>query len=535
MALRPPRASASRVRAPAPPPASAPLSFPAPTGGWTEARTLGAGRAARTCENMFPTTQGVRVRGGSTRSANIGAAVKSMFSYRGATSKLFAATTTAIYDITALDPVNVPAASQSGLTAWYWSTAQIATVGGEFLYAVNGSDAARLFNGTSWQTINGASTPSITGIATNFLSYVWVFKNRLWFVEASSRRAWYLPVDSIGGAAQSVSLDGVFQRGGSLLFGATWSADSGDGMDDRIVFVSSRGEVAVYEGSNPASAADWSIVGLYSMPAPRGPRCHVRAGGDILIGTDTGLVSLQSVVEKDASALETSAVTAPIETSWRANVIKGGLQPWEAVKLNAENMLLVTLPQGQKSCFVANIQTGALAKYTGWDTQCATVHDGKLYFGSSNGFVYAAETGGDDDGAAYVARLSLAPSDAGSPGVFKTAGAIQATFLAETEMTVQLSVVTDYLVEFPPSPTPTVPPASTAALWGTAIWGVSRWGDDGFTDGALRPVWATGWVSIGASGSVIAPQLQITVHGPGRPSIELLSFDVMIEGGTAMT
>lgn len=47
------------------------------------------------------------------------------------------------------------------------------------------------------------------------LNYVWVYKNRLFFVEKDSLNAWYLPVDSIGGAAEKFPLGGVFTRGGS--------------------------------------------------------------------------------------------------------------------------------------------------------------------------------------------------------------------------------------------------------------------------------------------------------------------------------
>ena len=82
------------------------------------------------------------------------------------------------------------------------------------------------------------------------------------FVKRDSLKAYYLPVASIGGAAQDVSLSGVFQRGGKLLLGATWSLDSGDGMDDKCVFVSDRGEAAIYSGA----------CLLYTSPSPRDMR-----------------------------------------------------------------------------------------------------------------------------------------------------------------------------------------------------------------------------------------------------------------------
>jgi hypothetical protein len=50
------------------------------------------------------------------------------------------------------------------------------------------------------------------------------------------------------------------------------------------------------------------------------------------------------------------------------------------IKWPAENMLLVTLPHDPTTCFVANVQTGAWAKYIGWDVQCVALFNKKLYF-----------------------------------------------------------------------------------------------------------------------------------------------------------
>ena len=41
--------------------------------------------------------------------------------------------------------------------------------------------------------------------------------------------AWYLDIDAYQGALQMIPLGGSAAKGGSLLFGATWSIDTGDG------------------------------------------------------------------------------------------------------------------------------------------------------------------------------------------------------------------------------------------------------------------------------------------------------------------
>ncbi len=389
---------ARKVNRTAQAPTAQPVAFPAPTGGWVENVNIATGGpgTARVMENTFPGVQGCRVRGGRKKVATVGARVKSMFTYQsGVVSRMFAATSAAIYDITGLIASTVPTAAVSGMASGYWSTVQMGTAGGEFLVAVNGTDTPRTFNGTTW------ATTAITGVTSSELSYVSKHKSRLWFIQKNSLKAWYLPVDSIAGAAVDLSLAGVMQRGGSLMFIATWSQDAGDGQDDRIVFVSTEGEVAVYQGSNPASAADWSLVGLYNITKPLGPKCHFPAGGDLVIGTETGLIPLSAVTQKDPAAMDVSAMSAAIEQSWRDQVKRRTVdQPMELFKWPRENMLMVSLPHDQTTSFVANIQTGAWCKYIGWDVQAATVFRDQMYIGDRAGFVYAAEVGGSDEGAA---------------------------------------------------------------------------------------------------------------------------------------
>lgn len=514
------------------------IKMAAPVQGWVENQSLAAENltSARVMENMFPTTSGARVRGGSTKVATIGARCRSLFTYQtAASSKMFAASASAIYDISGLNPNTVPSPAVSGLTSGYFSTEQIGTVGGEFMYAVNGADSARLYDGSAWTTITGVSTPAITGITTSQLAHVWKHKNRLWFVKKNSKSAYYLPVDSIGGAASEFSLSGVFQRGGYLLFGCTWSEDAGDGMDDRIVFVSSEGEVAVYQGSDPSNASLWGLVGLYSMAAPLGRKCFIKAGGDVVIGTDEGAVPLSAVVGKDSAALSLSAVSAKIEPSWRRMArIWDGVQPWEMIKWPAENMLLVSLPHNQNTCFVANLQTGAWAKYIGWDVQCATLFNKNLYFADRAGLIYSAEVGGTDNGTIYVARLSYMPTDLGGATTFKSIGLMRGIFQAVGSPNVQLSVSSNYNLNFPALPVVTTTASATGSLWDSAIWDVSRWDDDGTNDLAVKPTYTTGWVSVAAQGQSVAPQVQIVIGGGARPDIELVQIDLMGEVGASV-
>jgi hypothetical protein len=163
-----------------------------------------------------------------------------MWAYQsGTTQKLFAATAGGIFDITTVADVDVaPTAAVGSLTGGAWTFVQFQTSGGDFLVGCNGTDTPQEFDGSAW------SASTMTGLTTSLLSHVWAFKNRLFFIESGSMRFWYLPVASKTGSLTSFSLAGVFARGGSLLFGATWSLDAGDGVDDLCVIVSTMGEVA---------------------------------------------------------------------------------------------------------------------------------------------------------------------------------------------------------------------------------------------------------------------------------------------------
>lgn len=144
----------------------APKAMPAPNGGWVSAQNLAAmapGTCLK-CVNAFPTTTGVRVRGGNIKHATIGAddgtePVESLMGYVGATiRKMFASDDGNIYDITSVaDPDVVPTPVVTGQTSNYYAWVNFATTGGYYLIAVNGSDPELLYDGTNFVPVG--STP----------------------------------------------------------------------------------------------------------------------------------------------------------------------------------------------------------------------------------------------------------------------------------------------------------------------------------------------------------------------------------------
>src|SRR5690606_33667887 len=87
----------------------------------------------------------------------------------------------------------------------------------------------------------GITFPSGSTLTTADLSYAWVYKNRIWFLQKDSLSAWYLPVDQIAGELTEFPLGGVLGKGGQLAIGTTWSQDLGDGLNALCAFISSEG------------------------------------------------------------------------------------------------------------------------------------------------------------------------------------------------------------------------------------------------------------------------------------------------------
>lgn len=538
-------------------------SFPAPVGGLIKNQNLtipGARRpdgsavnGAAMLTNGFPIATGVRMRAGSSLYYTVGNGidpVKSMFVYvNGNNRKFFAATENAVYDTSVQsDPVflidnfghplvddlgnyilgnpNPPASPVvSSLSGGDWSVVQFATPGGVFLRAVNGVDTPRVYDGTTW-----SASPAITGVDATTLSYTFVFKRRLFFIRKDSLSAYYLPVDSIGGAVTELPLGGVFSRGGSLVFGASWSLDTGGGLSAQCAFVTTEGEVAVYQGTDPSVAASWSLVGVYRIGKPLGPKAFIVAGGDLVIATDIGFIPLSQAVQRDYAALSPNAISYPIETAWNEAVRMRPGGKWSCEVWPSKQMVLIALPtttDAEPQMLVANARTGAWALYTGWDGTCLQLYGDRMFYGSTAGRVVEAETGGSDQGLTYTFACVPLFDPMKNPAALKIGLEARATFLATQRVAAKLSMQTDFDIKLPTAPDDIFVPAGD--VWGVGIWGTSKWGKLATKRSFIE------WSSIGGSGYAISPGIQISSGGISPPDVELVSIDVTFDMGDIVT
>lgn len=498
-------------------------AFPAPVGGWIANRNLaqpnqyGQQPGAAILENWFPLATAIIMRRGSQLYSTLSGSIGSLFGYiNGTNKKLFAANATNIYDIT---NGASPSSVLGSLTSGAWSVIQFETSGGVFLRGVNGADTPFVFDGTTWGT-----TPAITftdGTTANQLSNVWVSQKRMWFVKGSTLTAYYLSPDSIGGGANAFPLGDVFTRGGSLLFGASWSIETLGGLVEHCVFISTEGEVAVYQGTDPSSATTWSLVGVYRIGRPLGPKAWIRAGGDLVIATDIGFVPLSQAMQRDYAALSPSAVSYAIETAWNEAVAERSATYWNCEVWPTSQMVIVAPPTVSGTTpemYVANARTGAWAKFTAWDATCLVVWDTRFFYGTTAGTVIEGGVSGADQGIPYTSTLIPLFDDLKSPGSLKIADMARAVFREGVPVSEKLTINVDFDETAPTAPDATQ--VSGVSAWDSGVWGTATWG------GGTSVSTQQNWQSVGASGYALAPCVQVTSGNTVPLDTQLVRVDV---------
>ncbi len=390
------------------------------------------------------------------------------------------------------------------------------SLGGE----ATASGTAVVVGGTN-VTFDGEPT-----LTTASMSYVWSYKNRIWHIEANSLNAWYGQVGSIGGEFEKFSLGGQFKLGGKLVMGATWSRDTGSGLAAMCAFFSSEGEVAIYQGSNPADANDWAIVGVYRIGRPLGKRALMDAGGDLIIATDIGMIPLSVSVNTDYSILSTVAVSEGIIDLWNEDVRKRPSGEWNAVLWSRRQMVAVSLPTENSQpdkWLVCNAKTKAWSTFSGWNATCMHVFGDQLYFGDSVGAIYRADETGLDDGQPYSATVLMSFDQIGEAG-YKSTSMARAVFRSPNAVNEKVTARFDYDMSIPSQPPAS--PVSETGRWGTAIWGQFQWGSGDYERRNYER-----WRVVMGSGEVMSPMVQITSGSIVPVDAELIRVDVQFIGG----
>lgn len=505
------------------------VSVPAAVRGWNTRDPLAQMKPlyAQILDNLFPTEGQVELRGGceawATSSAGI---IRTLISFQpsSGSEKLLAVSDTGFYDATAGGAMG---ATIKALTDGHFESVIITnSAGTQYLWGCNGVDDVVVYDGTTFTSLNAGSTPAITGVNTNTLNWCWAFKRRIFAVQEGSMNAWYGPIDSIAGPFAVMPLGAVFHRGGYLLSGASWTMDGGLGPDDYCVFITSEGEVAVYKGINPASAASWELVGTYFVGRPPSRRCVVQYGADLIITTEFGGISLSRLLQSGLLSVD-KALTDAIRPTFAAAVRDYRANDgWQSLIYPTRNALIVNVPTTStvSSQFVMNTITGAWCAFSGWNAKCFTVHEGVLYFGIAGGTVVRAWDGviSGDYGNDITATHFSAYNKFGSGGL-KQVKLVRPLLTSDSGVQLSFGVSADY---DPPVATSVIPrgSASSYSYWDVALWNVSFW--------SLPPIRQKRWYHVSSeTGFALAFFLQAATNTAVVVTLSSLDFELSFSQG----
>lgn len=452
-------------------------TVPAPTGGLNARDALAAMPAtdAVTLDNMFPTPTSVDIRKGySNYVTGLPGWVETLAAYNGVSAyKLWAVSNGSIYNVTTQGAVG--AAVVTGLTNSRFQYTGIGTAGGKFLVMVNGADKLRGYDGSNWWA-DGDGAHDITGFDTSTAIHINLFKNRLWMTQKNSMIVWYMGTQSIAGAASSIDLSTIFKLGGHLVGMTNWTIDNISGINDYAVFITSEGEFAIYNGTDPSSSTTWALVGVFRVGAPIGNRSFIKVGSDVIIISHDGVFPLSKALLTERAQLN-DAISDKITnligndvSSYQANF------GWQPILYPLGNKLIINVPQVENTTqyqYVMNTITGAWCRFTGWKAACFEVMQNSLYYGG-NTVVCLCDSGTDDNGANITPSVQQAYYHFKDPARVKRFTMARPIFTSNGTINASIAMSTDFLTKTPTS-TPSFT-GNTGSAWDTSPWNTSAWG-----------------------------------------------------------
>lgn len=191
-----------------------------------------------------------------------------------------------IVDITAPGaPSTLKSAQANGIYAWTMFQSKI--------ILCNGANTPQVYNGATCTDLvaTGPTLTTLKGCIT--------FKGRVYYWQASSQSFWYAAAGAYQGTLTEFPIDTITTLGGKITLITTLTRDGGEGADDLFVIVLNTGEVILYQGDDPSSAAAWEMIGKFKMPRPLGVRSAVKVGGNAWVATYEGTVDINRLLSGD--------------------------------------------------------------------------------------------------------------------------------------------------------------------------------------------------------------------------------------------
>ena len=366
--------------------------------------------------------------------------------------------------------------------------------------------------------------PVITGVNTALIKDVQVYANRVWLIEKNSFRVWYLPLNSIAGAASSIDFSSLCILGGSLAGMVTWFVNSEFGAITYAAFVTTQGEVLLYQGSDPSNAATWTKTGQFRIGRPIGQRFYERVGNDTLLITADGIIPMSKASITDRQT-QSDAISFNVTQLVGDDIaVYGNNFGWQVILYPFGNKIFLNVPRNAPSeniQYVMNTITNKWCRYTGLAAKCWALYNDNIYFGSSTS-VNQAEFGNDDNGAAITMTCVPAFSYFGAPGAVKLFTAARPTINANGSYTPKIGMSFDFQTT-PSVSSPMTNISGDIAVWDAVKWDITPWAAPAAISRKLQ------WVG----GSGFAASMTIASSTKGM-KVEWLSTDFIFEIGGSL-
>jgi hypothetical protein len=446
---------------------------------------------------------------------------------------MYAISNGGIYNVSTQGPN--PPLMVSGFTSSRWQYVNFAVPGGlHYIVMGNGIDAAQIFNGTTWSALSISGLPS--GFSTASIVNVAAAKQRLWFTLINSSVVAYMPTDAITGPiAGTQDFGDLWDKGGVLVNVMEWTIDGGEGPNSYVGFISSHGQVTVYQGTDPTNANAWGLVGTFTLTPPIGYRCATRIGSDIALITYQGLVPLSQALPYDPSADRSASITSRIQNAMNQAVQQYAQNfGWQYITFPQQTLGLLNVPvneNSQQEQYVMNTLTGAWCRFQGWNANVFEIYNNNLFFGDNLGNVVWAYNGAWDatnptipnipgspippNQYSFTADMQCAPNWFDDPGRNKRMTMIQPLILTDGTTQALLSVNVDFATNAVGSP---IQASVTGGLWDKALWDRSFW--------SLGNQNVTTFASVTADeGKALAIRMQANIVSPVPGEFDLGTFD----------
>lgn len=498
---------------------AAPVDVPSPIKGWNARDSVAAmdPEDAVTLDNWFPGLGSVSMRNGDAAYADtLGGTVKTLAEFNAGTLRKFLAGANGkIWNISAS---GAGVSLATGFGSDEWQTAQFDdSAGGARMGLVNGVDAPQTYNGAviAAMVVSGPTVANLNGIH--------IYKSRSYFWDSRTQDFWYSATGALGGVLTKFPLGRVQGSGGNLIAMGTLSRDSGDGINDYAVFVFSSGDLFIYEGDDPGTAANWRLVNHYVIGAPIAKRAVKKIGADLVIVTRAGYISLASVLAKgrvneDSVAISSKIRQAAIDAT-RTYAANFG---WESIYYPARNQFLVNVPLSstQFQQHVMNTETQAWCRFKGINAQCFGMFNDKLYYGTAAGTVRLADSGHSDIGAVITAEAQPAWNYLGDRRNSKRASGIRYLMRASGGgVSYQAGMNFDF-VDISYTINNQIGSGAATSPWDSSPWDTSPWSDEFIN--------SKGWCSAKGSGRAIGHKLRVI---SSTQSVEWFSTTFLAEKG----